>query len=133
MSGETAEKGVYDKNTTVFAPALPARTELTKKIVFMVKEEVLRTAKEYAAAVRKEMETNSIALYGSHARGNATQSSDIDIAVIVDHIPGDYLDTMSALWRLTNTINDEIEPVLLVASDNQSGFLETVRRTGIAV
>lgn len=124
---------MYDKNTTVFAPALPARTELTKKIVFMVKEEVLRTAKEYAAAVRKEMETNSIALYGSHARGNATQSSDIDIAVIVDHIPGDYLDTMSALWRLTNTINDEIEPVLLVASDNQSGFLETVRRTGIAV
>lgn len=99
----------------------------------MVKEEVLRAAKEYAAAVRKEMETNSIVLYGSHVRGNAAQSSDIDIAIIVDHIPGDYLDTMSALWRLTNTINDEIEPVLLVASDNQSGFLETVRRTGIAV
>ena len=99
----------------------------------MVKEEVLKSAKEYVAAVRGMMETNSIVLYGSHVRGNATQDSDIDIAVIVDHIPGDYLDTMSALWRLTNRIDDAIEPVLLMASDNQSGFLETVQRTGIAV
>lgn len=45
-------------------------------------------------------------------------------AVIVDRIPSDYLDTMSALWRLINTIDDMIEPVLLMASDNQSGFLE---------
>lgn len=79
------------------------------------------------------MDTNSIFLYGSHVRGNAAQNSGIDISVIVDHIPGDYLDTISALWRLTNTIDDTIEPVLLMTSDNRSGFLETVQRTGIAV
>ena len=99
----------------------------------MVKEEVLKSAREYATAVRGMMETTSIVLYGSHVRGNATQSSDIDIAIIVNHIPGDYPDTMSALWRLTNMIDDAIEPVLLMTSDNNSGFLETVRRTGIAV
>lgn len=99
----------------------------------MVKEEVLQSARKYAAAVRNVMETDSIVLYGSQARGNADENSDIDIAVIVDRVPGDYLDAMAALWKLTGTVNDAIEPVLLLRSDCKSGFLETVRRTGIAV
>ena len=43
------------------------------------------------------------------------------------------MDTVSALWRLTRSISQEIEPVLLTADDAGSGFLETVQRTGIAV
>lgn len=95
--------------------------------------QVLTIAKQYASAVREIMETKSIILYGSHARGTATKDSDIDIAVIVDTIPGDYLNTVSMLWKLTRTVNFEIEPVLLTEADGDSGFLETVRRTGIAV
>ena len=94
---------------------------------------VLKIAKEYAAAVREIMDTASVFLYGSYAKGTATKDSDIDIAVVVKQIPGDYLDTISALWRLTRSISQEIEPVLLTADDAESGFLETVQRTGIAV
>ena len=43
------------------------------------------------------------------------------------------MDTVSALWRLTRSISQEIEPVLLTADDTESGFLEAVQRTGIAV
>ena len=57
----------------------------------------------------------------------------IGIAVVVDHIPADYLETVTALWKLTRTVNLEIESVLLAASDDRSGFLSTVRKTGIAV
>ena len=43
------------------------------------------------------------------------------------------MDAVSALWRLTRSISREIEPVLLTADDAESGFLETVQRTDIAV
>ena len=99
----------------------------------MDKDQVLTAAKEYAAAVRKMMDTNAIFLYGSHAKGTATKDSDIDIAVVVDRITGDYLTTMASLWKLTRSINEEIEPVLLTAEDSESGFLDTIQRTGIAV
>lgn len=99
----------------------------------MVEEKVLTMAREYAAAVRKTMDVRGVFLYGSHVRGEAKKDSDIDIAVVADQVPGDYLDTLASLWRLTNDVNEHIEPVLLLTSGDESGFLHTVRRTGIAV
>ncbi len=94
---------------------------------------VLNIAKTYAAAVRKVMDATAIFLYGSYAKGTATKDSDIDIAVVVDELPGDYLDTMATLWRLTRSVDHDIEPVLLTAADYESGFLSAVQKTGIAV
>ena len=99
----------------------------------MAENEVIEIAKRYADQVRKIMKTKAIILYGSHAKGTATKDSDIDIAVIVDSIDVDYLAVVSKLWRLTRDINDEIEPVLMIDGDDQSGFLHTVQSTGIAV
>lgn len=99
----------------------------------MVKEQVLSSAREYANAVREIMEPSQVILYGSQARGTATPDSDIDIAVVVSELPEDYLSVVTALWRLTRRINDAIEPVLLTADDDRSGFLSTVQRTGVAV
>lgn len=99
----------------------------------MDQEKVLNVAKEYAAAVRKVVNATAVFLYGSYAKGTASKDSDIDIAVVVDEIPGDYLDTMTTLWRLTRSIGQEIEPVLLTAEDDQSGFLSAIRKTEIAV
>ena len=63
----------------------------------------------------------------------AKKDSDIDIAVVADQVPGDYLDTMASLWRLTNDVDENIEPVLLLTADDEGGFLDIVQRTGIAV
>ena len=97
----------------------------------MVQEEVLSLARKYAEAVRKVVEPEAVYLYGSQARGTATKDSDIDIAVVVDHLPQNYLDVVTELWRQTNPISLAIEPVLLSAAEDRSGFLRTVRRTGI--
>lgn len=99
----------------------------------MDKNQVLNMAKEYAAVVRESINTEAIILYGSQANGTSHEHSDIDIAVIVDEIPGDYLDTAALLWRLSRKVNMDIEPVLLTSADSDSGFLRTVRETGIAV
>ena len=99
----------------------------------MAENEVLNTAKAYADAVRGIIDAKAIFLYGSHAKGTATKDSDIDIAVVVDKVPGDYLTVVSKLWGLTREVDHDIEPVLLTEADSQSGFLQTVERTGIAV
>lgn len=99
----------------------------------MAENEVISIAKTFADKVRSIMDTKAIFLYGSYAKGTATDNSDIDIAVIVDTIPGDYLSTVSKLWRITRTVHEDIEPVLLTASDYDTGFLKTVYNTGIAV
>ena len=99
----------------------------------MAQDEAIKIAKEYADLVRSFMKTKSIILYGSQAKGTATKDSDIDIAVIVEKLDADYLTTISKLWGLTRDVNDEIEPVLLLDGEDESGFLQTIHATGIAV
>ena len=99
----------------------------------MAENEAVTVAKEFADKVRSIMDTKAVYLYGSHAKGTANDNSDIDIAVIVDSIPDDYLTAISRLWGITRVVNDDIEPVLLTERDSDSGFLQTVRRTGISV
>ena len=99
----------------------------------MAENEVINIAKAYAEKVRRIMTPKAVILYGSHATGTATKDSDIDIAVIVDTIETDYLSAVTQLWSLTRSVNDEIEPVLLVDGNDESGFLSTVKSTGIAV
>lgn len=99
----------------------------------MDQKKVLNIAKNYADSVRKVVDATDVFLYGSYAKGTATKDSDIDIAVIVRQMPEDYLCTMAMLWKLTRGVSDDIEPVLLTAEDDASGFLSTVRKTGIAV
>ena len=81
----------------------------------------------------EKCKVQKVILFGSRARGTNGERSDIDIAVVVDEVPDDYLGAVAALWRLTRCVDSAIEPVLLTEADNDSGFLQTVRRTGIAV
>jgi predicted nucleotidyltransferase len=71
-----------------------------------------------------------VILYGSQAKGTATESSDIDIAVVVDRIEGDFLDAEIALFRARRGIDDRIEPVLLEYGNDPSGFLASILGTG---
>ena len=97
----------------------------------MEQEKVMSIAKAYADSVRRIMPVRSIYLYGSWARGTAGKDSDIDIAVIVDELPEDYLGTLKLLWKLTRDECVDIEPVLLNGREDRSGFLATVLKTGI--
>ena len=94
---------------------------------------IIDIARTYAEKVRCIMHPKAVILYGSHAKGTATKDSDIDIAVIVDSIETDYLSAITQLWSLTRSVNDEIEPVLIMDGNDDSGFLKTIQTTGIAV
>jgi predicted nucleotidyltransferase len=91
---------------------------------------VVKDVKKYADAVNREFSPSSIMLFGSYAKGNARDESDIDVAVIFNGFTGNRLDDDARLWRLTENINDEIEPHLLDITQDKSGFVKHVVKTG---
>ena len=95
------------------------------------KKTALKYANAYAQLVEKEINPRMIMLYGSFAKDNWNENSDIDIAIIVDNINEDFLDISKKLNKLTRTVDTRIEPVLLQLSDDKSGFLKSILNSGI--
>ena len=93
-------------------------------------KQIIEIANEYAEKVRKYLPVEMIVLFGSYAEGTAREYSDIDIAVIVDKLPADYLAVSAELFSLVRGINTRIEPVLLCRQHDKSGFLESVLKRG---
>ncbi|NVM21935.1 MAG: nucleotidyltransferase domain-containing protein [Desulfobacterales bacterium] len=71
-----------------------------------------------------------IILYGSYSRDAARKDSDIDVAVVLDSVDEDFLMVEAKLFRLRREIDARIEPVLLEESNDKSGFLEEILKTG---
>ncbi|MEA4884366.1 MAG: nucleotidyltransferase domain-containing protein [Clostridia bacterium] len=96
----------------------------------MDKESAISLAKRYSELVSQHISARHIVLYGSYAKGTATPDSDIDIAVIVDKLEGDYLDEQAKLYKLRRSIDFRIEPVLIEYGQDKSGFLREIMDTG---
>ena len=97
------------------------------------KTTALEHAKMYANLVGEQLHPMRIVLYGSYAKGNWTKNSDIDIAVIVKEIDGDFLLISKQLNRFTRNIDSRIEPILIQNGEDRSGFLSTILETGITL
>ena len=97
------------------------------------KTNALEHAKKYAQLVGEQLHPLKIVLFGSYANGNHTKNSDIDIAVIVNKIDGDFLLLSKQLNKFTRNIDSRIEPVLIQNDEDRSGFLSTILETGITL
>lgn len=93
-------------------------------------KKIVEIAKQYAEKVRNMLAVDMVVLYGSHVQGTAGSFSDIDIAVIVDKMRGDYLKISADLFGLVRSIDRRIEPVLLCRSMDKGGFIESVLKGG---
>jgi predicted nucleotidyltransferase len=91
---------------------------------------VINAVERYADIVARELSPAAIVLYGSYAKGNAHEDSDIDVAVIFNGFKGDWLKASSYLWRLRREISYDIEPVLLDSTQDKSGFVANIFKTG---
>ena len=89
--------------------------------------------KKYIKRVCDYLPIHKAILFGSFARGTQHKDSDIDIAIIVDKIKGNYLEISSKLFDLVWDIDTRIEPVLIEESSDESGFLENILKTGIII
>ena len=96
----------------------------------MDKKEALTLARQYASIIVQEMNPDKIVLYGSHAKGMASDESDIDIAVIFHNYIDDWFSAYTRLSRLRRNVSSYIEPVLLNSTNDRSGFVDEVLTNG---
>jgi predicted nucleotidyltransferase len=96
----------------------------------MDKATAIRRVKQYADLVRQNFDVRKIILYISFSRDAARKDSDIDVAVVLDRVDGDFLVSEAKLFRLRREIDTRIEPVLLEESNDKGGFLEEILKTG---
>jgi uncharacterized protein len=96
----------------------------------MDKKQALESVKEYSFLVRNIIDPYKIYLFGSYAKGNWNELSDIDVAIIVKGLDKDYLDVLQSLYKLRRQVNDNIEPVLLDFYHDPSGFMQDIMQNG---
>jgi predicted nucleotidyltransferase len=94
------------------------------------KTTVIDTVKRYADAVKNEFSPSAVILFGSYAKGNAQDESDIDVGIIFNGFTGDWRKTSLRLWNLAYDISWDIEPHLLDTTNDKSGFAKHVIKTG---
>jgi predicted nucleotidyltransferase len=99
----------------------------------MDKTEVLKKLEKYKRLLSKYMKFDEMILFGSYAKGDACDDSDVDVAVIVDEISGDYFSTRPLLWKIRREVDDRIEPIIIEKCHDDSGFLSDVMEHGIKI
>lgn len=98
----------------------------------MDKEQALKLAKKYKDIVAERLPLKAVYLYGSYSKGNYTEESDIDIAVVVDKLSNDFFEDTPLLWKLRRKISLLIEPVLLTEDESNPLYYD-ILHTGIPV
>lgn len=98
----------------------------------MDKEQAIKLAQEYKKVLLDKMPVKALYLYGSYSKGNYTEESDIDIAVVVERLSDNYFEDTPLLWKLKRRISNLIEPVLLTEDINNPLYAD-ILKTGILV
>lgn len=99
----------------------------------MASSEVIDKLKQYKKLLSRQFKFEEVILYGSYARGNFDEHSDIDVAIVVDGIEGDYFNTRPLLWKIRRMVDDRIEPILIDKNHDESGFLANIRKIGVKI
>jgi predicted nucleotidyltransferase len=99
----------------------------------MDKREALIKVKEYSLLLSNYFQFKKVYLFGSYAKNNYRRDSDIDVAIVVNHIDGDYFAIHPLLWKLRRQIDDRIEPVLIERDQDNGDFLGEIQKYGIEI
>jgi predicted nucleotidyltransferase len=99
----------------------------------MDKNEAISKVKAYKRLLKKHFQLEKVYLFGSYANGTFREDSDIDVAVVVKHLDGDYFSDTPLLWKLRRQIDDRIEPIFIQTDADDADFLGEVRKCGIEV
>ena len=104
----------------------------------MVDKEILDVINNYLKAVQMAgIAVQGAVLYGSYARGEENEFSDIDLIVIAPEFDHRNTDLVNRLWELRIYTDARIEPIATGvrqwAEDDGIPLLEIARREGIPI
>ena len=99
----------------------------------MDKREAINKVKAYRHLLKDYFHFENIYLFGSYAKNTNREDSDIDVAIVVSNIEGDYFSIHPLLWKLRRQIDDRIEPILIERDNDKGDFLSEIQRYGIEI
>jgi uncharacterized protein len=100
----------------------------------MVNQRVIETVKQYIMIIPKDLGLRKAYLFGSFAKGKEKEESDIDIALVLEHMP-DFFSTQRQLMKLRRKIDLRIEPHPIKEQDFNSlnPFAYEIEQTGVEI
>ena len=98
----------------------------------MDKTDAIILARQYKKIISEIIDSPKVYLYGSYSKDCAGPDSDIDIAVVVPKLNGDWFSVVPKLWSATRKVSLLIEPVL-IEERFPSPLYDDVIKTGIAI
>ena len=103
------------------------------------------TLNEIITELRQELtklygdQLKKLILYGSQARGDANEDSDIDLMIVLTHLtsPGDEIFRMGKIKNQLDLKYDQLISIFSISekdfSDKKTPLLENIRREGISL
>jgi len=100
--------------------------------------DISRIVREYVARLQPEIRVEKVILFGSHARGTASEWSDIDIAVISNDFKKlDPVTQLEFLGLRSKGCDPSLEPLPFTLDEYDNAghldFLGEIKRTGVVV
>lgn len=88
--------------------------------------------KDFSKDVKDKIPSSEIYLFGSYAKGNAKQESDVDLAVFSDFFKGmDKVDADVILYDIAEKYDCDIQPLAFTFEDMEEDFVkEEILRRG---
>ena len=105
----------------------------------MVESTIMTALRDYVTALGScGIHASRLVLFGSFARGDANEFSDIDLVVIAPELEGPRdLTLVEKLWQATISADNRIEPIPCGEreweTDGSRPILEIARREGIVI
>ncbi len=101
-----------------------------------VPSQVINSIKRFKESIKSGLNVKKVILFGSYARGNYTDNSDIDVCIIAENISNNYLVMLQIAPKVIG-IDVRIEPVVFSDKEfnelNVYGLLKEVKDYGIEV
>jgi predicted nucleotidyltransferase len=105
-------------------------------VIFVSRDNALRIAREFAGRVRAELDANaSVFLFGSAARGEMGEHSDVDVAVVSSLFGADVCDNYAKVAVIAHAVSWDIEPHAVLNEDMiyKTPFTVEIQREGLAL
>lgn len=97
---------------------------------------IRNTIERYLQALsRNNIPIKKAILFGSYAKGDYQEWSDIDIALVSEIFVGDRIDNKDKIRKITLSVSSEIEAVPFSPEDfdSQNPFVKEILKTGISL
>jgi predicted nucleotidyltransferase len=100
----------------------------------MVNPRIIETVKNYLMLIPNDFGVKRVYLFGSFAKGNESEESDIDVAIILNNM-SDFFSTQRQLMRLRRKVDLRIEPHPINEKDFNitNPFAFEIQQTGIEI